>query len=457
MGRGHRDRRPGAGPRGLGNLDGPSQTLSSLYKLPSADFHDITTGSNGYPAGVGYDLVTGIGSPIVNKVVADLSSVSTTPGVPTILSFSANPTTVTAGTPTTLTVSAGETGGPTITGVNFYLESDGSPGLEIGSDTAIGAGTLASGSWTVSAPTAGLSAGTHTFYAVATDSVGNTSTVASTTITVTIPAGGGGKPVQGLVAAWDTANQYSFGTQNMPPTTIASGVKTLSGLTRGPNIATTPTAANSAWGGDHWAATASAGITNGQYVTFGFTVKSGFSTSLASISMNYYRNGTGPTSGYWEYSVNGASWSLIGNYGYQFANSGSASSVYVPLSGFQASRTCPRARPSTSGSRPTGRRTSRGPGTSTTAGATRTTWSSTPRGPPWPGSGAPSRRTGKAPDRRRDRPRLRHPPFDLVRPRHGRQRPARPDLRPGRVELRTLAPYALPRHRRSSRPASRAP
>jgi hypothetical protein len=28
------------------------------------DFHDIVAGNNGYPAGPGYDLVTGIGSPI---------------------------------------------------------------------------------------------------------------------------------------------------------------------------------------------------------------------------------------------------------------------------------------------------------------------------------------------------------------------------------------------------------
>jgi hypothetical protein len=53
-------------------LDGASQTLPELYKL-SADFHDITSGSNGataaYTAGPGYDLVTGIGSPIGNKLV----------------------------------------------------------------------------------------------------------------------------------------------------------------------------------------------------------------------------------------------------------------------------------------------------------------------------------------------------------------------------------------------------
>ncbi len=60
---------------GKGSLDGASQTLPDLYKLSSSDFHDVTTGSNGgYSAGVGFDLVTGLGTPIANRVVADLVS-----------------------------------------------------------------------------------------------------------------------------------------------------------------------------------------------------------------------------------------------------------------------------------------------------------------------------------------------------------------------------------------------
>ena len=37
--------------QGLTSLDGPTQTLPALYGLPAADFHDITSGNNGYPAG----------------------------------------------------------------------------------------------------------------------------------------------------------------------------------------------------------------------------------------------------------------------------------------------------------------------------------------------------------------------------------------------------------------------
>jgi hypothetical protein len=70
-------------------LDGEStlssaQTLQTLYSLPSSDFHDITTGTNGtYKAGPGYDLATGIGTPVANLLVPGLAGTSTTPPTPT--------------------------------------------------------------------------------------------------------------------------------------------------------------------------------------------------------------------------------------------------------------------------------------------------------------------------------------------------------------------------------------
>ena len=55
-------------------LDGASQTLPALYSLPSADFHDITTGSNGtFSAGPGYDYATGLGTPVANLLAPDLA------------------------------------------------------------------------------------------------------------------------------------------------------------------------------------------------------------------------------------------------------------------------------------------------------------------------------------------------------------------------------------------------
>ena len=54
------------------SLDGPTQTLPDLYQLSTNDYHDITQGNNGYAAGVGYDLATGLGTPVASRVVGDL-------------------------------------------------------------------------------------------------------------------------------------------------------------------------------------------------------------------------------------------------------------------------------------------------------------------------------------------------------------------------------------------------
>jgi len=64
---------------GQSTLNGLTQTLPTLYSLPSSDFHDITTGSNGtYSAGPGYDLVTGLGTPIANLLVPALAGYGST-------------------------------------------------------------------------------------------------------------------------------------------------------------------------------------------------------------------------------------------------------------------------------------------------------------------------------------------------------------------------------------------
>jgi uncharacterized repeat protein (TIGR01451 family) len=58
--------------QGLGSLTS-TQTLSRLYEIPSSDFHDVTSGNNGLSAGAGYDMVTGLGTPIANSLVPDLA------------------------------------------------------------------------------------------------------------------------------------------------------------------------------------------------------------------------------------------------------------------------------------------------------------------------------------------------------------------------------------------------
>jgi hypothetical protein len=46
--------------------------LNALYHLPQSDLVDIVTGNNGFPAGPGYDLVTGRGSPIADRFVSGM-------------------------------------------------------------------------------------------------------------------------------------------------------------------------------------------------------------------------------------------------------------------------------------------------------------------------------------------------------------------------------------------------
>jgi kumamolisin len=74
--------------------------LGSSY---GADFHDITSGSNGYSATTGYDLATGWGSPNGAGLINDLTGGSSGPG------FSLSPS------PASVTVAQGSSGTSTIT------------------------------------------------------------------------------------------------------------------------------------------------------------------------------------------------------------------------------------------------------------------------------------------------------------------------------------------------------
>ena len=71
---------------GLTPLDGATQTLPALYgtvsglPVSASDFHDITTGNNGFAAGTGYDLVTGLGTPKAATLINNLSGVGSIAG-----------------------------------------------------------------------------------------------------------------------------------------------------------------------------------------------------------------------------------------------------------------------------------------------------------------------------------------------------------------------------------------
>ena len=56
------------------NSTSPTEVQQALYMLPQSDFNVITSGTNGYSAGAGYNLVTGLGTPVANLLVPDLIS-----------------------------------------------------------------------------------------------------------------------------------------------------------------------------------------------------------------------------------------------------------------------------------------------------------------------------------------------------------------------------------------------
>jgi FG-GAP-like repeat len=74
----------------MGGLSGVNSVYSraSTGALYSNNYHDIITGSNGLPAGTGYDQVTGLGSPKANNIV---------PGAASQLSFTTQPSTGNSG------------------------------------------------------------------------------------------------------------------------------------------------------------------------------------------------------------------------------------------------------------------------------------------------------------------------------------------------------------------------
>jgi uncharacterized repeat protein (TIGR01451 family) len=55
------------------NSTTPTDAQQALYSLPQTDFNSITSGSNGgYTAQSGYNMVTGLGTPVANRLVPDL-------------------------------------------------------------------------------------------------------------------------------------------------------------------------------------------------------------------------------------------------------------------------------------------------------------------------------------------------------------------------------------------------
>ena len=98
-------------------------------------------------------FVAGIDNPVIGSVAVSAAS-------------------VTAGTPVTVSADVVTDAGAAITSVSFFLETNGTAGLQVGSDPLLGSGTQSGTDWSISVSTAGLAAGTYTVYAVAADAAG---------------------------------------------------------------------------------------------------------------------------------------------------------------------------------------------------------------------------------------------------------------------------------------------
>jgi uncharacterized protein (TIGR03437 family) len=182
---------------GMGNINPELYRLAQTY--PAA-FHDVTTGNNyvpcvqsspdcltgsfGYTAGPGYDLVTGIGSVDVNNLITHWNQ----NGVPTTTRVSAAPANIAFGTKPQLTATVSSSNGTIIpTGTVSFLVPGGAPGTpDLGSAVLGVSGGVAMAS--IAADPNQLSMGANTIIAVYSGDGHYDVSSATTTVTVTPPA-----------------------------------------------------------------------------------------------------------------------------------------------------------------------------------------------------------------------------------------------------------------------------
>jgi len=187
-------------------------------------------------------------------------------------------------------------------------------------------------------------AGTNVVTISASNSVG----VGSTNLTITIlpSGGGGGSSFSGVLAGWDFSGYSGGGSSPQAPTTNYVNV-TIGGLTRGSALGTSGTPAGNAWGTSVSVinpTSAATAVTANSFITFTVKPNSGYTLSLTNIAAyNVRRSNTGPTSGQWQYSTNGSTFTDIGSpitWGSTTSSSGNSQSA-ISLSGISALQSLP--------------------------------------------------------------------------------------------------------------------
>ena len=186
----------------------------------STDFHYITSGGNSLGTAPGYDLTTGIGSPIGQALANDLAGSGSSSG----FSLSASPTTVSVaqGSSGTSTITSTATGGFN-TPVN--LTASGQPsGVTVGFNPTSITGT---GTSTMTL-TVGSSVATGNYTITVTGTAG--STVHTTTVTLTVTGTGGGSFTVSASPNKVTIKQAGQGTSRIT-TTVSGGFNSAIALT----------------------------------------------------------------------------------------------------------------------------------------------------------------------------------------------------------------------------------
>jgi len=159
--------------RALAGLGSLANAQAAIYQLPASDFHDITSGSDGITASLGYDLASGRGTPFADRVIADLVSYGTSGGTGT--TTLAAPQNVTA---TALSSTSAQLTWSAVSGASGYRV------LQVSGTTKTVIGTVSATA--TSATVTGLTAGSTNSFQI--EAYNSTQSADSAIATVTLPA-----------------------------------------------------------------------------------------------------------------------------------------------------------------------------------------------------------------------------------------------------------------------------
>ncbi len=116
-----------------------------------------------------------------------------------------------------------------------------------------------------------------------------------------------------LLAGWEMNGLINYGPSPYAASTTSPSV-VVGGLTRGSGVGIGGSAATDTWGGNGFNVTSQANaISENKFATFSITPSPGANVSITDIDpYNIRRSGTGPTTGIWQYSINGGAFVNIG-------------------------------------------------------------------------------------------------------------------------------------------------